>query len=739
MTLIHTRWHNSPEAAILRGRMELREFAESVLFAENLQAKLAPPPQLTDERPGPAILAPSAPGRPAELRFKLNRRGKTSLPWVDDLDKSGESGRLLHCFANHELLATELMALVLLRFPEAPTAFRRAVLQTLKDEQEHTRWYLDRMRQCGVEFGDQPVSGYFWRAISAMETPLDYVAGLSLTFEQANLDFARFYSRGFAQVGDEDSAKLLQRIYQDEIGHVACGLKWFRKWKDPAEDDWQAFQQRLRFPLSPQRAKGPEFNVEGRLAAGLDPRFIDELKLFAQSKGRTPAVLVFNPFVEGYISLGHAFTPNKHQQMLQRDLENLPQFLCRRDDVVLVEQRPSSRFLHELHRAGFASPEFVPKQEGEVPFYQNLRQRKLGTLRPWGWGPDSLELLGPLLPNITSGRRNPEEFFNPNLARLYSKQWSSNFLKMVLENLEPKETASAGPVNSSKWLCSLEEVGIPVRDCQQALDHIQTIRDRGHRDIVLKEALGFAGHNAIRLLEPELLPSQLRWIERALDNGRQLIIEPWLDRVSDFSVQLEMTATGLKHLGYTGLLNDRKGQYQGNWACPGFARRPSVNLSGIFPEVPDIRRQVTGLYASIFDMLGKQLQLVNYLGPLSIDAFFYQTAAGEPRLKPIVEINPRYTMGRLTLELMHNVSPGSTAVFRLLSRREVAAEGCECFRTFAAARSRQKALILEGEPVTKVRSGFVCLSDPERAQGCLATLEVFPAGQAPPPAAPSRV
>lgn len=138
-------------------------------------------------------------------------------------------------------------------------------------------------------------------------------------------------------------------------------------------------------------------------------------------------------------------------------------------------------------------------------------------------------------------------------------------------------------------------------------------------------------------------------------------------------------------------------------------------------------------------MLGKQLQLVNYLGPLSIDAFFYQTAAGEPRLKPIVEINPRYTMGRLTLELMHNVSPGSTAVFRLLSRREVAAEGCECFRTFAAARSRQKALILEGEPVTKVRSGFVCLSDPERAQGCLATLEVFPAGQAPPPAAPSRV
>jgi len=138
-------------------------------------------------------------------------------------------------------------------------------------------------------------------------------------------------------------------------------------------------------------------------------------------------------------------------------------------------------------------------------------------------------------------------------------------------------------------------------------------------------------------------------------------------------------------------------------------------------------------------MVEEQLQKVNYLGPISIDAFVYQTAAGEPRLKPIVEINPRYTMGRLSLELMHNVAPGSTAVFRLLSRREVAAEGFDSFPTFAAAKSQQKALNLVGEPVTKIRSGFVCLSDPERAQVCLATFEVFPPGQAPPSAAPSRV
>jgi hypothetical protein len=201
--------------------------------------------------------------------------------------------------------------------------------------------------------------------------------------------------------------------------------------------------------------------------------------------------------------------------------------------------------------------------------------------------------------------------------------------------------------------------------------------------------------------------------------------------VADFSVQLEMTATGLRQLGYTGLLNDWKGQYLGNWVCPGFERRPCVNLPALFPKVPDISKQIAGLYSRIFSMLEEQL--LNYLGPIGIDALVYRSAGGDPRLKPIVEINPRFTMGRVSLELMHNVAPGSTAVFRLQSLREIAAEGFDSFPTFAAAKSRQNALNLEGEPVTKIRSGFLCLSDPERSEVSLATLEVFPAGQALPP------
>ena len=55
--------------------MELREFAEQVLFATTLEEKLRAPGALTDERPGPALVTPAAPGRPASLVFKPHATG----------------------------------------------------------------------------------------------------------------------------------------------------------------------------------------------------------------------------------------------------------------------------------------------------------------------------------------------------------------------------------------------------------------------------------------------------------------------------------------------------------------------------------------------------------------------------------------------------------------------------------------------------------------------------------------
>jgi uncharacterized ferritin-like protein (DUF455 family) len=289
------------------GPESINALARRVLFATDLDEKLrlarrplAAEPTEPAGEPGTGSFERVLPGRPSHLRFASDSAARPTLPTRPGLVNEENRGVLLHFFANHELLAAELMALALLKFPDAPAAFREGLANTLREEQLHTRWYVNRMRECGVEFGQYPLSRFFWEAVSCMESPLDYVSRLSLTFEQANLDYALHYGHLLREAGDGKSASILLRIYEDEIAHVGYGLSWFRRWKEEKESDWSALQKRLPFPLSPSRAKGNRtgFNEAGRCAAGFDEDYIQRLALFERSKGRTPNVFYFNPEAE---------------------------------------------------------------------------------------------------------------------------------------------------------------------------------------------------------------------------------------------------------------------------------------------------------------------------------------------------------------------------------------------------------------------------------------------------------
>lgn len=686
--------------------MELREFAERILFSTRLEDKLWMPDGITDERPGPAWAAPDSPGRPAELRFKPTGLGQShEFPGLTRIDDERERGRLLHFFANHELLAVELMALVLLRFPEAPPDFRQGVLKTLRDEQHHTRLYLERMRACGIAFGELPVSGFFWRCIAPMENPIDYVAGLSLTFEQANLDFARLFSEKFAAAGDADSAALLEKIYRDEIGHVAYGLKWFRRWKNPQQSDWDAFCRQLKFPLSPQRAKGVIFNAQGRRAAGLDAGFVAELEVYAQSRGRTPGVFLFNSFAEAFVARGRGFSPNRKQAWLQSDLENLPQFLCRQDDVVLVSKRPSVSFLARLQQQGFALPEFQPLDR----LRSALEGRKLGNLRPWAWSPDSAEILQPLRRQIRRPSADAAPDYNPAMATLYSKAWSADLLRTLLAR-----------TGGQPWLCEAEAVGQVIESYDEAVKVMRSLRAMGFSRLVAKECIGLAGQNALRLWEPELTPPQRAWMRRVLQRDGNFVLEPWLDRIVDFSVQLEMRSSGLKLCGYSGLMNDHRGQYAANWAEPSHRTRLPVAVSRALHGPFDVANAVLRWYEMLRTELESRLAERGFRGAVGVDAFVYRSVDGSARLKPVVEVNPRHTMGRLTLDLMRRTVSGSCGMFRLVNRSALKTAGCAGLAEFAAKLTRQMPLRLDQANGTRIRSGAVCLTDPEAAKAGLA-------------------
>lgn len=466
----------------------------------------------------------------------------------------------------------------------------------------------------------------------------------------------------------------------------------------------------------------------GRIPALLD--FVDPRYARRQQTSSMASVFVFNPFAEGHLAGGKAFTPVKHQAMLAADLANLPQYLCGEQDVVLVPRRPSASFLQSLSLAGFRLPDFVEIRSGQIDPGSALCRRQFGSLRPWAWGPDSVELFAPLFSRTAGGTRTAEGYFNERVARLYSKAWSACFLRKVLSSWESKSGVAG-------WLCSDLDAGIAVDTLDGALAAIASIRARGHSRVVVKEALGLAGSNALRLWERELLPTQRKWLEHALNQGRQLVVEPWLERALDFSVQLEMERRGLKLCGYTGMISDQRGQYLANWAEPDFARCLPASA------VPLLHRRqeaesLHALYDGIRALLEEELRLVGFLGPVSIDSFVYQAREGNCRLKPVVEINPRYTMGRVTVELMKHVQPGKSGWLHLVNRAQARRAGFPDFPNYARSLRERFPLMFSGNPPV-IRQGALCLSEPDCAQACLAALVVTASAEPPGPLGPESL
>jgi len=256
--------------------MEVREYALSVIRAETLGGKLAPPPDgLTDDDPG-AGDAPSAPGRPPGLEIVPGSRAKT--PSIEGLTDPAQRVRILHAFANHELQAAELFAWALLAWPDAPRAFRRGLLRILAEEQVHCRLYVERLEELGGRFGDHPVSGYFWGKVPELTTPLRFVCAMALTFESANLDHAADHEAAARACGDERTAEILRRVHEDEIGHVRFGWRWLERWKEPDRTMAEAYRENVTWPLRPALARGPVLHRESRAAAGMDETFVRMLE-----------------------------------------------------------------------------------------------------------------------------------------------------------------------------------------------------------------------------------------------------------------------------------------------------------------------------------------------------------------------------------------------------------------------------------------------------------------------------
>ncbi|MEZ4216612.1 MAG: DUF455 family protein [Myxococcota bacterium] len=256
----------------------LRARCLAILASGELDAKLAPlPADLDDAQPGPAVDV-DGPERAPAIAFAARA---PRLPLPRELGRPEARIACLARFAHHELMAVELFAWALLRFPDAPAALRRGLARVIGEEQLHCRLYLARLDAHGARLEGHAHVPYFWNQVPALRASphgiAAFLAGMGLTLEQANLDFTLLWRDAFRAAGDEPSARVCQRVHDDEVGHVRFAAEWLRRLA-PGADDAERYARCAPFPLGANRAKGRRFAVAPRERAGLDRALIEHVR-----------------------------------------------------------------------------------------------------------------------------------------------------------------------------------------------------------------------------------------------------------------------------------------------------------------------------------------------------------------------------------------------------------------------------------------------------------------------------
>ena len=216
------------------------------------------------------VTMPARPARPAAPPLmpanRMPKRGKAG----------SERSRIamLHALAHIEFGAIDLAFDMAGRFGAGmPRAFVDDWIGVGADEAMHFALIERHLRTLGSHYGALPAHDGLWEA--ALETRHDIAARLAvvpMVLEARGLDVTPATRDRVLALGDVRGARILQRILDDEIRHVAVGTKHFvalclRLGRVP-EIHWKMLVKRhFRGALK------PPFNDSARLSAGLSREF----------------------------------------------------------------------------------------------------------------------------------------------------------------------------------------------------------------------------------------------------------------------------------------------------------------------------------------------------------------------------------------------------------------------------------------------------------------------------------
>src|SRR4249920_1872101 len=226
------------------------------------------------------IRAPGRPEKPVLVPPRdLKKRGLGS--------KEGRAA-FLHAIAHIEFNAINLAWDAAYRFRDMPAEFYRDWIGVADDEARHFSLLSQRLIELGAAYGDFSAHNGLWEmAEKTAHSCLARMALVPRVLEARGLDVTPAMIVKLRNIGDHESAGILELILREEIAHVAAGSRWFAWCCEREGVAPQPTFAALIDGIAVGSIRGP-FNRDARIAAGFDEA---ELRMLEGLGPAAPTIL----------------------------------------------------------------------------------------------------------------------------------------------------------------------------------------------------------------------------------------------------------------------------------------------------------------------------------------------------------------------------------------------------------------------------------------------------------------
>ena len=375
----------------------------------------------------------------------------------------------------------------------------------------------------------------------------------------------------------------------------------------------------------------------------------------------------FNPGHEEAIRTDNPYyTPPASVCKMMDDLAMLPLWYGNENDCVIVnETYETSRFLLSLPTD--IRPAVAPILPSALHISEPIESA------PWGLSPQSIHYFETL-------RIKNENITVPQWNEKYKELTSRQFACKCLTKLCTLLPDSFKTLTMPRFCSTMEEIREFISVCPPPY--------------MLKTPYSCSGRGLYRLPACDLDLTANRWINGALKKQGAISIERFLDKVCDFAMEFESDGNG--HITFKGLAvfnTYSRGIYSGNLLGSQHILEKHLSAFCQIESIHTLQNTITPLLA---ETLGN-----DYQGYFGVDMMIYRNE-NTYSIHPLVEINLRYTMGLVALQLSNRlIHPSSHGQLIITFNKEKNTT----YRAHLEMQATYPLLLSE----TKIQSGYLAL------------------------------